>query len=64
MYDNSDANEEMYRQFDFLKSELKQIYESQNKLREYLLKIKTNLNASEFSEASQNSFSEEDYVVS
>ena len=40
----------MSRQFDFLKRELKEIYENQNQLRDYLLKIKTNLNQNDFEE--------------
>lgn len=40
MFDGANLSEEMTRHFDYLKDDLREIYENQVMLRDYLLKLK------------------------
>jgi hypothetical protein len=50
MFDASNLSEEMARHFDHLKDDLREIYENQVMLRDYLLKLKKNTTLDETEE--------------
>lgn len=50
MFDSSNLSEEMSRHFDHLKDDLREIYDNQVMLRDYLLKLKKH-SATEISES-------------